>query len=78
LDLSALYEEMLRRVIPLSRRSGESLAALVERTIQFRAKERECEELKSRLRKERQFNRKVELNAAMRTAKTQLEELTAT
>jgi len=78
LDLSALYEEMLRRVIPLSRRSGESLAALVERTIQLRAKERECEELKSRLLKERQFNRKVELNTAIRKAKTQLGEFTAT
>jgi hypothetical protein len=78
LDLSALYEEMLRRVIPLSRRSGESLAALVERTTQLRAKERECEELKSHIRKERQFNRKVEINAAIRAAKTQLRELAAT
>lgn len=77
LDLAALYAVMVRRVIPLSNRPGESLAAQVERAVQFRAKEREREELKTRLRKERQFNRKVEINAALRAAKTHLEKLAA-
>ena len=78
LDIAALYEEMLRRVIPLARRNDESLVAQVERAGQFRAKERECRDLESRLRKERQFNRKVELNAEIRAAKTQLKLLAAT
>ena len=72
LDLSALYEEMLSRVIPLARRPGESLAALVDRSVQLRAKERECRDLEARLRKERQFNRKVEINAAIRAARMSL------
>jgi hypothetical protein len=77
LDLATLYEEMLRRVLPLARRDGESLSAHVERAIQLRAKERECRDLEARLRRERQFNRKVEINAAIRAAKTQLKELAA-
>jgi hypothetical protein len=72
LDMAALYEAMLRGVIPLPCRTGESLAAQVERTIQLRDKERENEELMARLRKERQFNRKVEINAAIRAVKAQL------
>jgi hypothetical protein len=77
LDLAALHEEMLRRVLPLERRDGESLAAQVQRAIQLRAKERECRDLEGRLRRERQFNRKVAINAAIRVAKTQLKQLAA-
>jgi hypothetical protein len=77
LDMAALYEAMLCRVIPLSRRPEEPLSGLVERAMQLRTKERECRDLEVRLRKECQFNRKVEINAAIRAAKTQLEQLAA-
>jgi hypothetical protein len=77
LDMAALYEEMIYRIIPLSRRPGESLPELVGRAVQLRAKERECRDLETRLRKECQFNRKVEINAAIRAAKTQLQQLAA-
>lgn len=77
LDLAALYEEMLRRVLPLTRRNGESLAEQVERAVQLRAKERERCDLEARLLRECQFNRKVEINAAIRAAKTQLKQLAA-
>lgn len=77
LDLAALYEAMLCRVIPLARRSDEPLAALVDRAVQVRTRERECRDLEARLRRERQFNRKVEINAAIRAAKTQLKQLVA-
>lgn len=72
LDLAALYEEMLCRVIPLSRRPEEPLSALVGRAMQLRTTERECRDLETRLRKECQFNRKVELNAAIRAARKSL------
>ncbi len=68
LDLAALHEEMLCRIIPLTRRQGETLQALVDRAMQVRAKERECRILEARLQKEPQFNRKVEINAALRAA----------
>jgi hypothetical protein len=78
LDMAALYEEMLCRLIPLTRRPLEPLADLGERAVQLRAKEREYRNLEARLLKERQFNRKVEINASIRAAKTQLKNLTAT
>jgi hypothetical protein len=75
LDLAALYEAMIRRVISVPNRPGETLADQVERTVQLQTKQHEFEELQARLRKERQFNRKVEINAALRAAKTHLEQL---
>ena len=77
LDMAALYEEMLCRVIRLSRRPEEPLSGLVGRALQLRTKERECRDLEVRLRKECQFNRKVEINAAIRAAKAQLKQLAA-
>jgi hypothetical protein len=77
LDMAGLYEEMICRVIPLSRRPQEPLSGLVGRAMQLRTKERECRDLEARLRKECQFNRKVEINAAIRAAKTQLKQLAA-
>lgn len=77
LELASLYESMLCCIIPVARRPGELLPELVARALQLRAKERECRDLESRLRKECQFNRKIEINAAIRAAKTQLQQLAA-
>ena len=75
LDMAALYEEILCRVIPLSRRPEEPLSGLVGRAMQLRSKERECRDLEARLRKECQFNRKVEINAAIRAARLSIASL---
>lgn len=75
LDLAALHEEMLCRIIPLTRRQGETLQALVDRAMQVRAKERECRILEARLQKEPQFNRKVEINCALRCLREELKTL---
>ena len=75
LDLAALYEQLLRRLIPLAPRAGEGLAALVERTNQVGSKQREVDQTQARLNKEKQFNRKVEINAQLRQLKSELEEI---
>jgi hypothetical protein len=75
LDLAALHEEMLCRIIPLTRRQGETLQALVDRAMQVRAKERECRILEARLQKEPHFNRKVEINCALRCLREELKTL---
>ncbi|HAL6090032.1 TPA: DUF4391 domain-containing protein, partial [Escherichia coli] len=54
----------------------ESLADLVARVEMVAAKQREVEKAASRLAKEKQFNRKVEINAQLRQLKNELEELT--
>jgi hypothetical protein len=76
LDLGGLYEQVLQRLIPLPARQQESLADLVARVEQVAAKQREAEKAASKLAKEKQFNRKVEINAHLRQLKNELEELT--
>ena len=76
LDLGGLYEQALHRLIPTPARPQESLADLVARVEQVAAKQREVEKAASRLAKEKQFNRKVEINAHLRQLQTELQELT--
>jgi len=75
LDLAGLYEQMLRRLMPLPARNGESLKSHAERLSAIRSKENQCQKLEARLEREKQFNRKVELNAELRTIKNELESL---
>lgn len=75
LDLSALYEQVLQRLIPLPARQQENLAELVTRVDQVMSKQREVEKMANKLAKEKQFNRKVEVNSKLRQLKTELEQL---
>lgn len=77
LDMAGLYEQMLRRLLPLPPRTGETLKAQVERLGQLRSKQNECRKMEARLQKEQQFNRKVELNAQLRVLQAALEKLTS-
>lgn len=76
LNLAGLYEQMLRQLIPLPIRPGESLQQLVERHEAAAAKRREWELLESQLKRAKQFNRKVEINAQLRAARAEYESLT--
>jgi len=77
LNLAGLYEQMLRQLIPLPIRPGETLQALVERFEAAASKRRECELLESQLKRAKQFNRKVEINAQLWTARAEYDSLTA-
>lgn len=70
LHLGGLYEQLLRTLIPLPARPHESMAALVDRFSQLQALQREVNKTAARLEKERQFNRKVEINARLRQLKS--------
>ncbi|WFE69500.1 DUF4391 domain-containing protein [Thiomicrospira sp. R3] len=76
LDLSSLYQQVLQRLIPLPARQKECLDDLVTRVEQVASKQREVEKMAGKLAKEKQFNRKVEINAHLRQLKTELEQLT--
>jgi len=76
LDLGVLYEQLLQRLIPLNLRQNETLAGLVMRVERLRLKENEVQKLTSKLAKEKQFNRKVEINAQLREMRQELENLT--
>jgi len=75
LDLPRLYEQMLRQLIPLPAREGESIEALAERQRQVAITQRECRRLETRLHREKQFNRKIELNRQLRELMAELDAL---
>jgi hypothetical protein len=75
LDLASLYEHLIRRHLPLPQRSGESIRDHVARFTAIQVKEKECQQMEARLNKEKQFNRKVEMNAALRTLRQELADL---
>lgn len=75
-DLAILYRELLTPLLPHPALEDEGLQEHVERMELIRLKQRELERCDTRLRKERQFNRKVAINAEVRALKQELEKLT--
>lgn len=74
-DLETLYSHLLICLLPYPPWPGENLQSQVDRMESIRLKERELERCQTRLRKEKQFNRKVAINAELRKIKTKLMEL---
>lgn len=75
LDLGTLYNHLLTSLMPYPPWPGEDLQTQVERMERIRLGQRELERCEARLRKERQFNRKVAINAELRDLKQELEGL---
>ncbi|WP_048439841.1 DUF4391 domain-containing protein [Caenimonas sp. SL110] len=75
LDLQGLYEQLLRRHLAVPARAGESLRDQLERMAQLQAGQAAAARLESRLTQEKQFNRKVEINAQLRTIRNELQAL---
>ncbi|OGB33050.1 MAG: methyl-accepting chemotaxis protein [Burkholderiales bacterium RIFCSPLOWO2_12_FULL_61_40] len=75
LDLQGLYEQLLRQHLAVPARSGESLRDQLDRLSLLSAKQMAAAKLESRLAQEKQFNRKVEINAQLRTIRTELHAL---
>ncbi len=75
LNLGRLYEQLLHALIPLTHRPNESLSDLVERVTKVRTLRKEMDKAVSQLATEKQFNRKVEVNAIVRKLKFDLESL---
>lgn len=75
LDLGGLYDQMLQQLVPLAARTHEPLRDLIVRAEAVMAKTREVAKTEGRLAKEKQFNRKVEINSTLRKLKTELEQL---
>ena len=75
LDLQGLYEQLLRQHLAMPARTGETLRDQLDRLAQLQAKQVAAARLETQLAQEKQFNRKVEINAALRQLKTELEQL---
>ena len=76
LDLQGLYEQLLRQHLAFPARAGESFRDQLDRLAALAAKQIAAAKLEARLTAEKQFNRKVEINAQLRTIRTELEALT--
>jgi Domain of unknown function (DUF4391) len=77
LDLAALYTHILRRLMPHPPRDGETLQAHADRLAAIDSLENEHRTLETQLNREKQFNRKVEINAQLRAVRTQINSLTS-
>lgn len=77
LSLEGLYHELVKNVISLTAKPNETLETLVERVEQLQQKERELEKVETRLRREKQFNRRVEINSLYKQLKQEIESLRA-
>ena len=75
-NLEILYARLLSPLMPFPARSEEGLQAHVTRMELIRSKQRELEKCVARLRKEKQFNRKVTINAEFRALKQEIKTLT--
>lgn len=76
LDLLRLYEQLIKPLIPMQARKGEAIGDLAERQRQAAIIQRECQRLETSVHREKQFNRKVELNQQLRDLKAELVSLT--
>jgi len=75
LDLSGLYEQILKELLPLEASNGESIKEQTQRFNLITQKQKEITQLQSKMRNEKQFNRKVEMNNQLKTLQQQLDQL---
>ena len=65
----------LTAMMPASKAAGEDIQTRVARMEAIRAKTREADRIKARLAREKQFNKRVAINAELRVARQELERL---
>ncbi len=75
LDLGALYREMLQTLMPHVPFPGETMEEFAERVAAIASKQKACDKLQGAVNRERQFNRRVELNRDLQQAKSELADL---
>ena len=77
LSLKALYHSLLERIIPLNIRGNESISELVSRADRLGLKERELQKTNAKMLKEKQPNRKIDLNKEVRRLNQEIAQLKA-
>lgn len=77
LNMDTVYENLVRQIAgdTLIQENSESLKETVERQAAREKLTKEIEKLRAKIRKEKQFNRQVELNKQLKALLKQLEEL---
>lgn len=72
IDLQAVYENIIRSFMPLIQDSNEELSEVVKKQNMIEKLKKICRTLEAKIRSEKQFNRKVELNIELQRLKKEL------
>jgi hypothetical protein len=75
LDLKTVYENMIRNLLGTQASQEDDIQSALERQACIDKLMKECERLESKIRREKQFNRKVELNMKLQQKRKELNQL---
>ena len=75
LNLKEVYDNIIRQLIPLESKIQDDIEELIELNERIESLKKEIKRLEKRIIKEKQFNRKVDLNIKLQKKKRELEEL---
>lgn len=74
-DLKAVYENIIRQLLPIKVKPEIELTAALEQYARMDKLTQECQRLEAKIRGEKQFNRKVELNMELQRKRKELNQL---
>ncbi|WP_134686498.1 DUF4391 domain-containing protein [Brevibacillus migulae] len=74
-DLKAVYENIIRNLLQTKAKPEMELTAILERQEQINKLSLECQRLEAKIRSEKQFNRKVDLNMELQRKRKELNHL---
>ncbi len=75
LDLHAVYENIIRQLMPLQQGRSTDLQESIDKQKQAQALQRDISLLEAKIRKEKQFNRKVDYNLKLQEKQNELEKI---
>jgi hypothetical protein len=75
LDLKAVYENVIRNLLSVKAKPEMELTDVLERQAQIEKLTHECQRLETKVRNEKQFNRKVEMNIELQGKREELNQL---
>jgi len=75
LNLKTLYETLIKNLISINPIPGESMEVFITRVERIGMKKREAEKLQTKIRKTKQYNRKVELHTELGSLRKEIKAL---
>lgn len=75
LNLKAVYENMIRNLLEINEKPETELAVALEQQAKIEKLTKECERLEAKIRREKQFHRKVDLNIKLQQKRKELKRL---
>lgn len=74
LNLGDVYNNIIRQLIPIESTPGDNIEKLIELDDRQKSLKREIDKLEKKIKREKQFNRKVDFNIQLQKKKKELEE----